>query len=199
MNNQIFPPFFGVNEVRKDRIKWNEKYRRQDYPSQPSQIVMNYSSLAPGSTALDIAAGSGRNSLLLAEMGFCVEAVDVSDVGLALFAGRHPAIRPICVDLDSYDIAPGRYDLIVNILYLNRRLFPQIREGLKPGGILIFETLIEAPDRAHGSDECCRDYYLRENELLHAFLSMRIICYHEERSTGPEVPKPLASLVAERR
>jgi hypothetical protein len=26
---------------------------------------------------------------------------------------------------------------------LNRRLFPQIREGLRPGGVLIFETLLE--------------------------------------------------------
>ena len=184
--------------MRKDWIKWNEKYRRNDHPTEPSGIVKDFFRLAPGSTALDIAAGSGRNSLFLAEQGFSVDAVDVSDAGLALFAGRHSEIRPICADLDTYDILPGRYDLILNILYLNRRLFPQIREGLKPGGLLIFETLIEVPGRAEGREHC-RDYFLRENELLHSFLSMRIIYYHEERSSGPEESRPLASLVAVRR
>jgi SAM-dependent methyltransferase len=185
-------------DVRKDRIKWNAKYRQHAYPTEVSGIVKDFYHLASGSTALDIAAGSGRNSLFLAEQGFCVDAVDVSDAGLALFAGRHSAIRPICADLDTSDIPAGRYDLVVNILYLNRRLFPQIREGLKPGGLLIFESLIEAPGRANDSGHC-RDYLLRENELLHAFLSMRVIYYREERSSGPDESKPLASLVAVRK
>jgi tellurite methyltransferase len=85
----------------RDRIKWNEKYRQQDYPAEPSGIVKDFFGLAPGRTALDIAAGSGRNALFLAEHGFMVDAVDIAEEGLALVAGRHPAIRPICADLDT--------------------------------------------------------------------------------------------------
>jgi SAM-dependent methyltransferase len=179
----------------RDRIKWNEKYRRGGYLTDPSVIVKDFFSLAPGRTALDIAAGTGRNALFLAEQGFAVDAVDISDEGLALLAGRHPAVRSICADLDSFDIPAGRYDLILNVLYLNRRLFPQIREGLRPGGLLIFETLLET---AGGGDQGghCRDYFLRDNELLHSFLSLRILHYHEESGAGRGEPRRLASLVA---
>jgi SAM-dependent methyltransferase len=180
-----------------DRVKWNGKYRRKDYPTEPSAIVTDFFSMAPGRTALDIAAGSGRNSLFLAELGFRVDAVDIAEEGLAVFAGRHPAIRPICADLDSFDIPAERYDLILNVLYLNRRLFPQIREGLRPGGLLIFETLLETPGRAEHPDHC-RDYFLRENELLHSFLSLRILHYHEECPAGQSESRRLASLVARR-
>jgi tellurite methyltransferase len=179
----------------RDRIKWNEKYRRQDYPTEPSGIVRDFFSLAPGRTALDIAAGSGRNALFLAEQGFGVDAVDIAEEGLALVAGRHPAIRTICADLDTFDIPAGRYDLILNVLYLNRRLFPQIREGLKPGGLLIFETLLEPPGHAEHDDHC-RDYFLRGNELLHSFLSLRILHYHEACRPGQDEARRLASLVA---
>jgi tellurite methyltransferase len=181
-----------------DRIKWNEKYRRQDYPAEPAAIVKQFFRLARGKTALDIAAGSGRHAIFLAEQGFAVDAVDISEEGLALFAGRSAAIRPICADLDTFDISVQRYDLIVNVLYLNRRLFPQIREALRPGGILIFETLVEPPEQ-EGEGNHCRDYFLRENELLHSFLALRILHYHEELPAGQEASRLLASLVAARR
>jgi tellurite methyltransferase len=183
--------------MRHDRTKWNEKYRRRDCPNEPCGIVKEFFSRSPGRTALDIAAGSGRNALFLAEQGFTVDAVDIAEEGLALFSGRHPGIRPICADLDTFDIPAGRYDLILNTLYLNRRLFPQICEGLRPGGLLIFETLLELPGGA-GHGECCRDYFLKPNELLHCFLSLRVLHYHEECDTGRDEHRRLASLVAVR-
>jgi len=183
--------------MHRDRIKWNDKYREQGYPTEPSGVVKQFFGMAPGRTALDIAAGSGRNALFLAEQGLTVDAVDIAEEGLALLSGRHPGIRPICADLDTFDIPTGRYDLILNTLYLNRRLFPQIREGLRPGGLLIFETLLEMPGGA-GQGEHCRDYFLRPNELLHSFLSLRILHYHEECDTGQDEHRRLASLVAVR-
>jgi SAM-dependent methyltransferase len=181
----------------EDRIRWNQKYRSDDYPKEPSGIVQDFWRLAPGRRALDLAAGCGRNALFLARSGFVVDAVDISDVGLGLLANRQRAIRPICADLDTFDIPPGRYDLIVDILYLNRRLFPQIREGLAPRGLLIFETLLTAPASA-AADETRREYLLQENELLHAFLGLRIIHYHEETGAAQGGHKRLASLVAAR-
>jgi tellurite methyltransferase len=179
----------------QDRLKWNEKYQSEDAPDAPSAIVKQYFKLAEGKKALDIAAGNGRNSLFLADQGFTVAAVDISDIGLSLFAGKRPNIHPICADLDHFDIPANRYDLIINIKFLNRRLFPCIREGLAPGGILIFQTF---QDSQSGRDHrpTCRDYLLHENELLHAFLSLRVLFYSEaeERDNG-EIPA-LASLVA---
>ncbi len=184
--------------MNSDRLKWNEKYRRQDYPAEAAAVVKRFCRLAPGRRALDIAAGNGRNALYLAGQGFCVDAVDISEVGLAGFAGRDPAVRIVCADLDTFDIPVGRYDLIVDVLYLNRRLFPQICEGLSPGGVLIFETLVAgaagAADEGH-----CRDYLLRENELLHAFLSLKVVYYREAGEPGREGERVMAALVAVRR
>lgn len=181
-----------------DRLKWNEKYRRQDYPIEPAAIVREFCRLTPGRRALDLAAGNGRHSLYLAGQGFHVDAVDIADAGLSMFAGKHPAVRIICADLDLFDIPVGRYDLIVDMLYLNRRLFPQICEGLAPGGILIFETLVASP-RVAAEEGHCRDYLLRENELLHAFLSLKIIYYREAGEPEREEERVVAGLVAVKR
>jgi tellurite methyltransferase len=179
----------------QDRLKWNEKYQTASYPNEPAAILKKYIALAVGRKALDIAAGNGRNALFLADQGFTVDAVDISDSGLRLFAGQHPNIHPICADLDHFDIPANRYDLIINIKFLNRRLFPYIRQGLAPGGVLIFQTFLDSP--AENPDRpVCRDYYLCENELLHAFLSLRVLFYSEAVEKVDGESSALASLVA---
>jgi len=179
----------------QDRLKWNEKYLTENIPDEPSSIVEQYFKLAEGKKALDIAAGNGRNALFLADQGFKVDAVDISDEGLRLFAGKHPNIHPICADLDHFDITANRYDLIINIKFLNRRLFPYIRDGLTTGGILIFQTFLDAPTEKQDRPTC-RDYLLRENELLHAFLPLRVLIYSEAEKRDNNEISALASLVA---
>ena len=164
--------------MRQDRNKWNEKYRNNSYPTDAAHVVKRFYHLATGKKALDIAAGNGRNAVFLARKGFLVDAVDISEVGMTEFAGTDPNIHAICADLDQFEISANRYDLIVNIKYLNRRLYPYIQEGLKPAGVVIFETLLE-PDGNKTTPEHTRDYLLRTNELLHAFSALRIIYYSE--------------------
>lgn len=182
--------------MKEDRVKWNEKYRnRQTASESPAQIVKQFYRLAPEGKVLDIAAGTGKNSLFLAENGFSVDAVDISEVALKHLAGKHPQVHPICADLDTFDIPQNRYSLILNLRFLSRRLFPYIREGLIHGGILIFESYLEGP----GEDYCrpsCRDYLLRENELLHGFLSMRILYYQETKIPEQKEFCHVASLAA---
>jgi len=180
--------------MRQDRQKWNKKYQSQNYPAEPAAIVEQYVELAAGKNALDIAAGNGRNALFLARQGFVVDAVDIADTGLAQFGGKHRGINPICADLDDFDIPANRYDLIVNIKYLNRRLLPYIREGLAPGGVLIFETFLDSPNPTK-NQPVCREYLLRENELLDAFLSLKIVCYKEVKNENDAEAEWLASLV----
>jgi len=178
----------------RDRIKWNEKYHCQNYPDEPAEIVTQYAELTAGKKALDIAAGNGRNAVFLAGQGFVVDAVDIADRGLAQFAGKHDGIHPICADLDDYVIVANRYDLIVNIKYLNRRLFPYIHEGLVPGGVLIFETFLESQHPA-ADQPGSSDYLLRENELLRAFLPLQIVFYREAKDVKDAESVRLASLV----
>ena len=180
--------------MRQDRIKWNEKYRKEYHPTEVTGVVKRFYHLAPGKKALDIAAGNGRNAIFLAHRGFSVDAVDISEVALAEFVGRYPNIHAICADLDQFEIAAAHYDLIVNVKFLNRRLFSYIQEGLKPGGVVIFHTLLE-PDSIKSTPEHCRDYLLRANELLHVFLSMRIIYYREAGAPETNHPHQMATLI----
>lgn len=181
--------------MQNDRIRWNEKYRQKESLSyEASEIVRQFYSVAAKGRALDIAAGAGKNALFLADQGFSVDAVDISDFALKMLAGKHPEIYPICADLDTFDIPRNRYSLILNIRFLNRRLFPYIREGLVPGGILIFETYLEGRSQEY-CQASSRDYLLRENELLHSFLSMKILFYQETRDSSRN-EFHIASLVA---
>ena len=104
--------------------------------------------------------------------------MDISDVAIHHLRGLHPNINAIRADLDTYEIPPERYSLILNIRFLDRHLFPLIREGLVPGGVAIFETYLEE----QSGNGMAREYLLRENELLHCFLSLKIL-YYEEKDT----------------
>ena len=179
----------------QDRLKWNERYHIEKYPQAPSAIVQKYAKLARGRKALDIAAGNGRNSLFLAHQGFVVDAIDIADAGLSLFSGKHPNIHPICADFDHFDIPANHYDLIINVKFLNRRLFPYIKAGLTEGGILIFQTFLNSPGPDQSPPDHA-DYYLRQNELLHAFLALKILLYSEAEDTTSGEAAWLASLIA---
>jgi tellurite methyltransferase len=181
--------------MKQDRIKWNEKYRKESFPTEVASVVKNFYHLAPGKKALDIAAGNGRNAVFLSQKGFSVDAVDISEVGFIEFTSRFPNINAICADLDQFEIATGHYDLILNVKFLNRRLFPYIQEGLKPGGVVIFHTLLGSKSDKR-TPEHCRDYLLRTNELLHAFLAMRIIYYREAEDPEMKNLDEMATLVA---
>ncbi len=180
--------------MEQDRRKWNQRYRSRSYPETASGIVRRFAPAARAGRALDIAAGNGRNALYLARIGFRVDAVDISDQAVNALASRHPMVRAIRTDLDRYELPQRSFQLIVNIHFLKRRLFPQIIEALLPGGVLIFETFV-ASDLAE-SGPTRQDHLLRENELLHAFLPLNIRYYREKTETTGRGRRRIASLVA---
>ena len=69
-----------------------------------------------------------------------------------------------------------------------------ILEGLAPGGILIFETFLDSPNPAKDQPSC-RDYLLREKELVRAFASLKIVLYKEAKEADHDEAACLASLV----
>ena len=184
--------------MKADQHKWNVKYRQAKEKPQICAAVERFWPLAPHKgRALDLAAGLGVNSIFLADQGFNVDAVDISDVAMERLKDRHPRVTSICADLDQYVIEARTYDLILNIHFLNRRLFPLMIEGLKPGGVLIMETFLEG-DRDGAEETTCRDYLLRPNELLHAFLKLHVLFYEEKENIPPIRASHLATLVARR-
>jgi len=181
----------------EDKQRWNVRHVEKPMRDNVEVLLENYIDSAKVGNALDIACGTGRNTHFMAKKGFFVDAVDFSDYALSCVEDLEN-INKIEVDLDIYNLEANRYDLVVNINYLSRRLFPQIKESLKSGGILIFETFIIA----HGDfdNPANPEYLLRINELLHVFIGLDIIYYEERDDINLRGEKTrVASLVAKKR
>jgi len=180
----------------EDKERWNVRHVVKPMRKNVEPIVEKYVDLATVGSALDIACGTGRNTHFLAKKGFVVDAVDLSDYALSCI-DEDKNIHKIEADLDTYTLASKKYDLIININYLQRRFFPQIKEALREGGVVIFETFIVA----HGDFEnpANPEYLLRKNELLHAFIGLDIVYYEERDEVNLRGEKiRVASLVAQK-
>ena len=106
----------------------------------PSAWVQRWAAfIRPGGNVLDVAAGAGRHSRLLARMGFEVDAVDRDTSG---FAERAPQVRLLQADIEEgpWPYEGRRFDAIVVTNYLHRPLLPVLVDSLEHGGVLIYET-----------------------------------------------------------
>ncbi len=180
-----------------DKERWNKRYQEKPFRDYVEPIIEKYIGEANVGYALDIACGQGRNTHFVADRGFEVDAIDLSDYALSRVKDD-AKIHKIEVDLDAYNLEKNKYDLIINMNYLNRRFYHQIKEALKPNGVLIFETFIIA----HGDFDNPQnpEYLLRQNELLHAFIGLDIIYYEEREDINLRGEKTrVASLVAKKR
>ena len=142
--------------------------------------------------------GNGRNSIFLAKVGFTVEGIDMSPeaVNMALESSREAGvtIRTQIADLENnYQIEKGAYDLIICFNYLQRSLIPQIKDGLRPGGMVVYETFIV--DQAQFGKPKNPDYLLKHNELLDMFREFRCLRYREGIM---ENKKAIASIIAQK-
>jgi len=137
--------------------------------------------LAPG-RALDIASGPGRNALYLAGLGWNVVAVDASRAAIEILRERAAAAQLVIetrqADLEAgaFAIEPAGYDLIYDFFYLQRNLFTQIREGVRPGGVFTAEIHLREDDGHR--------FVLEPGELRAAFAGWKILYYSEAVRAG---------------
>lgn len=132
-----------------DRQRWNQRYRTPQYPmtKPPNALLRRWTMTGSGQLALDLACGPGHNALWLAGQGYQVLGVDISRVALewaAKAAGARSLSDRVCfveADLDRFVIPADTFALICVFRFLDRRLFPALKAGLRQGGMLIVETL----------------------------------------------------------
>src|ERR1700686_1195439 len=115
---------------RERRAAWEDRHRGAP-PGEAEPSVIEMLPLLPPGIALDIAAGTGRNSIALARAGWRVVAVDFSSVGLRRLAenarGDHLAIATVVADLEeTFPFRPNAFDVILNVSYLDRELVPRL-------------------------------------------------------------------------
>jgi SAM-dependent methyltransferase len=182
----------------KDKEKWNAKYGSNTCLTgrEPCLWLVDHADLLPGKgQALDIAMGEGRNALFAASLGYDVLGIDISEVGVShaddLARQNQLTIRTQVVDLDQYKIDENTFDLILCFYFLDRRLFADICDGLKPGGILMYETFSVDYLQYSGFK---KEWVLEKNELREAFSGLKVLDYQEVDE--PENETAYASLVA---
>ncbi len=187
-----------------DQDRWDNRFRGRKFAlgKKANPFLRRHIHLLPKGKALDIATGEGRNAVLLAQQGFDVDAVDISERGLRKARGlakeMNVRINTILADLDFHQIGKERYDLIADFYFLKRRLIPKIKKGLKRGGRVIFETYILEHRNLKTTGPKDPKYFLKPNELLKLFKGFRILLYREGIFREGGRKKAIASLIAEK-
>ncbi len=215
--------------MESERQTWNQRYSEGSHaPSHPDPSLpfayKNYilPLLPHGGAALEVAGGSGRHSIWLAEQGLSAGPVvnpdaalasprascsgegvpwritlnDISDVGLAqaktTATERGLALEYLPGDAAQLDFGCERYDLVLVFWFLERAAFPKLRECLRPGGLIVYKTFTDEQPRFWERSNNPR-HLLQSNELLHAFQDFRVLHYRETL-----IEQGVAELVAQK-
>lgn len=132
---------------------------------------------------LDLACGQGQNGLYLAELGLPVVLADKSRVALEA-AQAEAAQRGLAVTLWEVDLESGgcvlpeeHYRGILVFHYLHRPLIPCIRQAVRRGGVLLYETFTVA-QREFGRPRN-PDFLLNPGELAGWFRDWHVIHHFE--------------------
>lgn len=181
-----------------DQHEWEQHYRdkTQDELQPPDTLLTDNRKLLTGGTALDIAMGSGRNALYLAECGYTVTGIDRSESAVQLAqataANRGLNLQTVTADMLDVDLGINKFDLIANFYFLERDLIPRIKQALKPGGLVFFETFTSLG--IPRDDPRYRKFLIDPNELLTMFDDFFIMFYYERL----RIEKAVASMIAKK-
>jgi dihydroneopterin aldolase len=188
---KLIPPIKNIREsvgVRIERQRPSKRRSSESSPSpqgeaMPTPFLITHVQQLPKGTALDVAAGRGRNTVFLASQGFAVEAIDRDEEGLAALQRavreRNLTVTVRAVDLEINATLPKEhYDAVIVFFYLQRNLFPELISALRPGGMLMYETFLIDNHLRHNHPRR-REFCLEHNELLRLIDGLRVIHYDE--------------------
>lgn len=170
----------------EDRVRWDNKYAAKALPEvlAPDAWLVEQVAPLPCGRALELACGLGHNAIWLAQQGWQVDAVDVSEVGLRLASQlaqrEHANVDWATADLDKFEPRQCAYDLVLVFRFLDRTRLPQIAvEALRPAGKLIYETFtlkhLSRPD-SHLKNPA---FALKPGELPRLFPTMTVLSHAE--------------------
>jgi tellurite methyltransferase len=127
----------------------------------PTEFLEQVAAELPTGRALDVACGSGRDAVWLADRGWRVTAVDALPDALELGRDlerrylKRRAVEWCAADLEAPTAiealaAAGPFDLVSVFRYLNRPLLARAVGLLAPGGSLVCETFTTLHRERHG-------------------------------------------------
>jgi len=150
-----------------DRAYWEQRYGAPGltWSGAPNAVLVNEASdLAPG-RALDIGSGEGGDALWLAQRGWNVTGIDISQNALDKARDRLKLIDATAAarvewhqrDLTTWTPAPATFDLVTShFMHLPRVsrdiLFPALAAAVAPGGTLLIVGHDVSAHHAHDDD-----------------------------------------------
>jgi tellurite methyltransferase len=182
----------------EDRLRWDKVFQAQldanaPYPA-ADPLLLRYAPPVDADTAqpddptghipraLDLAGGLGQNALWLAQQGYTVDLLDISRVALER-ARQEMAVRNLRnvnllqMDVDRLQLEAAQYDLICVFRYLKRHLFALLKMALKPGGLMIYESI--TLEYLRHVPEFNRDFLLQQGELAGFFAGWQLVHQQE--------------------
>ena len=166
--------------MHSDAQRWNDRYRRASAarrfePDVRLQAVAHL--LGPPGSALELACGTGASAMWLAARGWSVYGVDVSIEGVRIAGGearrRGLSMRWVVADAAQPAVsASGRFALVVVMRFLDRRVFPFIRDALAPGGQVFYATFNQGRLASH--PDFNPRFVLAPGELCAAFAGFEV-------------------------
>jgi len=163
---------------------WDERFRAGEYPTDPdpSPVLRRHVGSFPDGRALDVATGTGRNAVFLAEQGYDVDALDRSRVGLEVARGNAAErgvadrIEWIQADAAAYEFPASAYDVVTVSYYRVVDRLPDVVEALAPGGVVFVEHHLRSTDEVEVGPSGDRHRF-GANELLHACLGLTVLYF----------------------
>ncbi len=194
----------GSKLVNMDIRGWDERYRSkeragEDIHAEPTPLVVATAKrLRPGK-ALDLACGTGRNAIWLAQNGWSVTAIDGAPAAIEILRAKAAELQ-IAIDARVADLQKGEYeieesawDLAIMCYYLQRDLFEPAKQGVKPAGVVIAIVHITK------GGEQATESRLRPGELIRYFTGWEILHRYEGQPNDVAHQRAVAEIVARRK
>jgi len=198
---------FPFSDSDDERERWNQKYREASGAGTwtvPDPFLAQAFSkyilpLFPcGASALDLAGGAGRHAIWLAQQGWEVTLIDISETGVEqarqnagpLASHIHFVVDDLTRFKASQTEFEARFEVVMEFFYLERKIFSEIVKAVRPGGLLAYKTLTVAQAKLAGGPKN-RAHLLEPGELLQLARGLCVLHYQEEAAK-----KATAELVA---
>ncbi len=194
---------------------WERTYQLPDSSTfgEPSEEIVSLAGiLPPGASILDLGCGEGRNALYLADRGFSVTAVDISENGIQklsnLASERALTVATEVADMCCYKWNK-KFDVIISHGCLHlvpraewERIIKKFKDYTLPGGfnvVAVFTDRIPPPPDM--KDYCVGLFH--EDELFAHYSDWRIqlqrsYTIHDEHPGGIRHTHPINKMVAQR-
>ena len=154
---------------------------------------------------LDLACGNGRNGLFLVSHNVPVLFADNNEAQLETIApvlesAGTSAKKSACwlIDFEA-EVSEGRnpligkcFDAVIVFNYLHRPLFPFIKEAIRPGGLIVYETF--TVDQMRFGRPSNPDFLLGHDELAQTFAGWEFIESFEGEASNPQ--RAISRLIA---